>query len=351
MNSVFFKNLETYLLTTAELLDSSDYHMVSEIIRSAHWQLEENVYHDNWDGGIDYHNLVLHIPVRLFKDIQEKLTDIEKVILKKINQISRDVTNEGLQNVVILPKLQSNNGSGEQSEKMAVIEKQGELGLKQVYDVFISHLAAYKKEAQCLKWELGYFGVSSFVAHEDIEPTKEWQEEIESALRNTKCLVALLKPGFQESKWCAQEVGFAYARGMKIIPVIQGVDPYGFIGKIHGLKCDSQFLWWEVYKRLPMFKDEYDAFFYAVEKVTSFGKAVSLAKIFQFLPKFSQKEVDRLFDVAVRNNWVRESCAFWFSTRHSMGMFKYLKIWTGVEYELIKENEMYKYIPKESTIK
>lgn len=101
--------------------------IIVEVVNCSKYKLRENVYHDNWDGGIDYHNLALYIPVRLFKDIQEKLTDIEKVILKTINQISRDVTNEGLQNVVILPKLQSNNGSGEQSKKMLSLRNKGNL--------------------------------------------------------------------------------------------------------------------------------------------------------------------------------------------------------------------------------
>ena len=39
-----------------------------------------------------------------------------------------------------------------------------------------------KKETAELKEKLKLFGISGFVAHEDIHPTKEWQDEIENAL-------------------------------------------------------------------------------------------------------------------------------------------------------------------------
>lgn len=79
------------------------------------------------------------------------------------------------------------------------------------------------------------YGVSSFVAHDDIEPTSEWQAEIESALATCDGLLALLHPGFQESKWTDQEVGFALGRQLFIVPVRFGVDPYGFIGRFQAM--------------------------------------------------------------------------------------------------------------------
>jgi hypothetical protein len=102
--------------------------------------------------------------------------------------------------------------------------------------VFLSHLATNKIETTQLKDHLESFGISAFVAHEDIEPTKEWQSEIESALASMDALVALLAPGFNESKWCDQEVGVAIGRQLPIISVRQGLDPYGFIGKYQAVQ-------------------------------------------------------------------------------------------------------------------
>ncbi|MEW8381622.1 MAG: toll/interleukin-1 receptor domain-containing protein [Candidatus Thiodiazotropha taylori] len=102
--------------------------------------------------------------------------------------------------------------------------------------IFLSHLAVNKVETTQLKEALEDYGISAFVAHEDIEPTKEWQTEIESALASMDALVALLAPGFKESNWCDQEVGVAIGRQLPIISVRQGLDPYGFIGKYQAVQ-------------------------------------------------------------------------------------------------------------------
>jgi hypothetical protein len=84
------------------------------------------------------------------------------------------------------------------------------------------------------------YGISSFVAHEDIEPTKEWQEEIEKALFSMDALAAILTSKFNDSKWTDQEVGVAVGRGSLIIPIRKGMDPYGFIGKYQGMQGDGK---------------------------------------------------------------------------------------------------------------
>jgi hypothetical protein len=106
------------------------------------------------------------------------------------------------------------------------------------FRLFISHTNAYKGSAGRLSTQLGQWGVDGFVAHEAIEPTRKWQEEIEAALRTCDALVALLTPEFFESKWCDQEVGFAIARNVLIVPLKIGVDPHGFIGQYQAISID-----------------------------------------------------------------------------------------------------------------
>lgn len=77
--------------------------------------------------------------------------------------------------------------------------------------------------------------VDAFVAHSAIEPTREWLDEIDRALRTCHALVAFFTEDFASSHWSDQEVGIAYGRGTLIVPVRMGVDPYGFIGKYQGL--------------------------------------------------------------------------------------------------------------------
>lgn len=108
------------------------------------------------------------------------------------------------------------------------------------FRLFLSHLASFKIQTSHLQTALRKFAISSFVAHEDIEPTREWQNEIESGLKTMDALAAILMPGFQESKWCDQEVGVAVGRDILIIPIRKGLDPYGFIGKYQGIQAQGK---------------------------------------------------------------------------------------------------------------
>jgi hypothetical protein len=107
---------------------------------------------------------------------------------------------------------------------------------KEMFRLFISHKDDNKKSANELKKSLEVFGISSFVAHEDIEPSTEWQNEIEKALFSMDSLLALLSAGFSESAWTNQEVGVAFGRGVFILSVKSGEDPKGFVGKFQALR-------------------------------------------------------------------------------------------------------------------
>lgn len=106
--------------------------------------------------------------------------------------------------------------------------------------LFLCHLSSFKMKAAALQRSLQRFGISAFVAHVDIEPTTEWQDEIEAALYSMDALAAILIPGFKESNWTDQEVGVAVGRGALVIPIIRGLDPYGFIAKYQGLQATGK---------------------------------------------------------------------------------------------------------------
>jgi hypothetical protein len=99
------------------------------------------------------------------------------------------------------------------------------------FRLFLSHLATEKHLVSAVKAELAACTVDAFVAHQDIEPAKLWQDQIELALQTCDALVALMTEGFHDSKWTDQEIGFCMSRRVLIVPVRLGVDPYGFIGR------------------------------------------------------------------------------------------------------------------------
>jgi hypothetical protein len=108
------------------------------------------------------------------------------------------------------------------------------------YKVFISHVSKYKESASNLKLLLEPYGISAFVAHEDIEPSKEWEVEIEKALFSMNALCAILTPDFCESSWCDQECGYAFGRNVLTIPIEKGQLPYGMFGKIQAIKSEGK---------------------------------------------------------------------------------------------------------------
>ena len=106
--------------------------------------------------------------------------------------------------------------------------------------LFISHLSSEKAYAGELKSQLAQFGISGFVAHNDIEPTKKWEDEIQSALGTCDALLALLHPGFHASKWTDQEIGYAMGRQVLIVAASFGHDPYGFIGRFQAIQGEGK---------------------------------------------------------------------------------------------------------------
>lgn len=103
------------------------------------------------------------------------------------------------------------------------------------FRLFISHISVDKGKATRLRDCLAAHGIAGFVAHEDIEPTLEWQVEIERALHSMDCFLAIHTPGFSKSNWTQQEIGFAVARDVKIISLEMGELPTGFISKHQAL--------------------------------------------------------------------------------------------------------------------
>lgn len=101
--------------------------------------------------------------------------------------------------------------------------------------LFVSHLSLNRERMSALKSSLAHWGICAFIAHEDIEASREWRDEVEAGLETMEILAAVVEPGFKESDWCSQEVGYALGRKIDIIPLQAGLDPFGFFGKYQGI--------------------------------------------------------------------------------------------------------------------
>jgi len=100
---------------------------------------------------------------------------------------------------------------------------------------FLSYSSEDKNLAGDIKQSLGRLGIEAFLAHDDIEPSEEWQKRILAELKKCNVLIPILTERFARSNWTDQEVGFALSRGILIIPLNAGIDPYGFMGKFQAL--------------------------------------------------------------------------------------------------------------------
>jgi hypothetical protein len=189
-------------------------------------ELREGDY-DNWNGGATRYTLLLHVPIHVYAEVEGTIEAIEAEISKKVERLQRQETNDFISQVIVNPTAATSG--------RVVPARESGFWSPGHFRLFISHLSKDKRSAGNLKDSLASSGISAFVAHEDIKPTEEWQDEIEKSLSSMDALAAILSPGFRDSNWTDQEVGMALGRGVLVVPVRYGIDPYGLIGKYQGI--------------------------------------------------------------------------------------------------------------------
>ena len=190
--------------------------------------------------GPVFYTLMLEVPIKIYAVVEGNREDLEIAIRERLRPIVRPYADSFISEVIISPRLADGSRptppvpeQGEATEEVTSFWQPG------FFRLFITHTSAYKSSAHNLRNSLTKYQVVSFVAHDDIEPTKEWQSEIERALRTADALTAIITPDLLSSKWCDQEVGIAFGRGKLVIPLCKGADPHGFLGKYQGLQTQG----------------------------------------------------------------------------------------------------------------
>jgi hypothetical protein len=178
------------------------------------------------------------------------------------------------------------------------------------YRLFLSHKSTVKAETAILRDRLQNFGVSGFVAHTDIHPTLEWQNEIENALATMDGFAALITKDFRESDWTDQEIGYALSRGVPIVPVYMGTLPYGFIGKLQALFSEWSNAPSEIVRALIRHDKMLDAYIEALRGCQSFDDGNVLATVLSAITSPSHKQVDALVSAVNENFELRGSFGF-----------------------------------------
>lgn len=164
---------------------------------------------------------------------------------------------------------------------------------KGMFRLFLSHLSLHREFAAKVQEALLPYGISAFVAHNDIEPTLEWQVQIEVALTTADGLTAFLHSDFHASNWTDQEIGFAMGRGIPIFAVRLGQDPYGFIGRFQAFNGNGKSA-----KALAI--ELFDA--YRKNKQTQKRMSEVLVKLFEESGSFAEAKM-RIQHLEEMNTW------------------------------------------------
>jgi len=233
------KEIERYVASLLQIYKRKNQDLLQRLLVNAEVNIEEHSY-DNWDGGQYGFLLHLRVPEAIFSEIIDVKDNYEEEIKNKINKLI-SIPGEFIDLVSIEMQLMEDDNWRERSGLVLQPKKHiPDRALERIWKpryvrAFLSHKAEYKAKAGKLKEELEKYGVSCFVAHKDIRPTKEWVQEIENALLSMDILIALMTEDFHNSDWTDQEIGVAVGRHIPIIPIKIGKDPYGFIGKYQAL--------------------------------------------------------------------------------------------------------------------
>jgi hypothetical protein len=149
-----------------------------------------------------------------------------------------------------------------------------------------------------------------FLAHEDLEPSAEWQKEIFQRLRHCDVFIPLLTRSFHGSLWTDQETGIAVAWKKLVLPLKFSVDPYGFIGKFQALKARKELdeTCWKIIHNLaskPAFGESMrDGVISAFLGSRNFAESGWLAQPLLKLEPFSSAQLKRIVEGGAKNQQI-----------------------------------------------
>lgn len=207
--------------------------------------------------------------------------------------------------------------------------------------LFISHRDQHKAAANTLSLALEKYGVSCFVAHDNIEANAEWREEILKGLDTMELMLVFLTNDFQESVWTNQEVGFALGKDIPVISLkLEQTDPPGFISNKQAMRGSL----YEPQQKLDELYALIAKELGRVERLNSglVSAFVSSQNFVGAIDRFQrmEKSVDKLTDQQVeqiiegfRDNDQLHKCGYFTQKRQRLCQF--LKKVSGNEYEQI----------------
>lgn len=330
------KNINRHLATISKIYSQAGKTQLLEIIVNAKIRIIEQWEFDGYNKG---HALYLTLPETIFLKYVKKSDETKHQIQNDLNKIH----NSSIEYIAAV-FLEMEISDDHDWRKESGVLMNGKHSISKIsenriwehnkFRVFLSHKNEVKMQTAQLKEQLHIYGVSCFVAHEDIHPTIEWQNEIENALFSMDAFVALMTEQFHDSYWTDQEVGVAFGRGIPIISVKLGKDPYGFIGKFQAVPCSWNTAAKEIVTILFKYEKMISAYIEAVKECSCFEHGNLLAEMLYKIDTLNEKQENDLVLAFNENIQVHGSFGFLGKkpSKHGRGLAYHLTRITGKNY-------------------
>lgn len=179
---------------------------------------------------------------------------------------------------------------------------------------FISYSHKDRKLAGLVRSGFEGFGFDTFLAHEDLRPSAEWQDTILRKLKACHVFLPLITDHFHESFWTDQEVGAAIILRKCIVPLKVGNNPYGFMGKFQAQKLLSRSetaienYCWSIIRSLAdhrrLAKDIKQVVIERFADSGSFRESARVAGYLSKLGEFTDEQLETIVTGAIRNSQI-----------------------------------------------
>lgn len=181
------------------------------------------------------------------------------------------------------------------------------------HKIFISYSTKDKEVAGKLKKILEKHKAPSFLAHEDIKVSREWEDKILAEITSCSIFICLLSKNFLDSTYCIQETGIAASReNICIIPLsIDGQIPVGFIDRYQSIKIDPSNI--KISDLLPALY-EFDLNFSMsilldlLKNIWGYREVENLLDQFiEYLPRLDKDNSEKLIEICIAKDQVYDA--------------------------------------------
>jgi hypothetical protein len=173
---------------------------------------------------------------------------------------------------------------------------------------FMSYQTEDRLVAASVAGLLEAIGIQSFMAHEHIEVSVQWREEILRQIGLADLFVPILSERYYASIWCKQESGIAAFRRITIIPLsVDGSIPQGAMNHIQSTHIGLQPTYQKLFPGLAAHDVAFtiSAIIQIIARSGNYRTAESnFAMILPYLNRATDQQIVDLLNVSYHNNQI-----------------------------------------------